>query len=153
MLTTTNGTAAAEVAASAPHVMVASFLNLSAVVHRLRDFQSIRLICAGTNGFLSNEDILVAGALIVCCETLYNARVDGDASVLATQLWRSRFPVHRYPGDRLPAADELADAMRETRGGRNLIRVGYDHDIRRCAEVDSLSTVPQLCGRDPLAFA
>ena len=153
ILTTTNGTAAIETAASAPQVVVASFLNLSAVVELLQSYQSIRLICAGTNGFLSNEDILVAGALIFACETRYGAESDGDASILARQLWLSRFPADQYSDDHLPSASDLAEAMRETRGGRNLIRVGYEHDIRRCAEVDSLATVPRLCGRDPLTFA
>jgi 2-phosphosulfolactate phosphatase len=153
VLTTTNGTAAIETAASAPQVVVASFLNLSAVVEALQSYQTIRLICAGTNGFLSNEDILLAGALIACCETRYGAGSDGDASILATQLWRSWFPVDRYPADRLPNPDDLTASMRETRGGRNLIRVGFERDIDRCAAVDSLTVVPRLCGQDPLTFA
>ncbi len=153
ILTTTNGTAAIETAASVPQVIAASFLNLSAVVETLEGYQSVRLICAGTDGFVSNDDVLLAGALICRCETRYAASHDGDASRLASQLWRSWFPVDQCDPNQLPTTTQLTQRLRETRGARNLIRVGYERDIERCAQIDALTVVPRLQSQDPICFS
>jgi 2-phosphosulfolactate phosphatase len=40
--------------------------------------------------------------------------------------------------------DVLSSAIRRTDGGRNLIAIGQDDDLPRCAMIDTLKIVPQL---------
>jgi 2-phosphosulfolactate phosphatase len=78
--TTTNGTRALRACASAPQVIVASFLNLSATARWLAQLSPRRvvLVCAGTADFPALEDILCAGAL---CHTLTTGILDDSAEV------------------------------------------------------------------------
>src|SRR5262245_35106817 len=62
VLTTTNGTRTLSRAAAAERVLVAAFVNYSAVCEQLRqDARPIHVICAGTDGEISLEDTLLAG--------------------------------------------------------------------------------------------
>src|SRR5689334_6813737 len=63
-ITTTNGTRALQHARLAKRVVAASFLNLSAVVASLRNEPKVDMLCAGTDGTNTSEDILLAGAIV-----------------------------------------------------------------------------------------
>src|SRR5215468_5888030 len=64
VLTTTNGTRALVRAAEADRVLVAGFVNYSAVCEQLRqDARPVHIVCAGTEGAITLEDTLLAGAL------------------------------------------------------------------------------------------
>lgn len=153
VLTTTNGTRAVETTAAA-NLITASFLNLSGVIDLLRSASRVHLVCAGTDGAVTAEDVLLAGAIIASCETRFGATVADDDSILARQLWCSWFgsPDNSGP-DPLPAPAGLSARLRETQGGRNLIRAGYDSDIEFCALIDSCDVIPTLIARDPATFA
>jgi len=157
VLTTTNGTVAVQTASKAKQVIAASFLNFSSVVRSLEKSETVQLICAGTDGFITAEDVLLAGAMIIDCETRFGAQTQGDGSILARQLWESWFssdqaPIDQAPSDRPDIVEALAARLRETRGGKNLVRVGHEQDIQLCASIDSLTTVPRLRSRDPMTF-
>ncbi|MEE2935796.1 MAG: 2-phosphosulfolactate phosphatase [Planctomycetota bacterium] len=147
ILTTTNGTRAIEYAERAGEVLAGSFLNLSAVGDRLAGHQSVHLVCAGTDGELTIEDVMFAGALVSLCEIRYNAQLGDDASVLAKQVWFSWFPS--------PACVDplrLTECLRETRGGKNLLHAGYTDDLTCCARLDSVPRVPTRVVRAPATF-
>jgi 2-phosphosulfolactate phosphatase len=148
VLTTTNGTTAIEATQHAAKVVTASFLNLSSVVSSIADVGKVHLVCAGTDGHITIEDVLLAGALIDRCRSSYSAVATGDESVLASQLWQSWFDSQQMPG-----REALSARLRETRGGRNLVRQGYHADLDRCASIDSLQILPQRVSRDPVTFA
>lgn len=151
VLTTTNGTRAVEAAASAARVIAASFLNLSAVLDKLAGCASIHLVCAGTEGEITAEDAALAGAILCGCQRRYHAELRDDESVLARQLWRSWFP-----GDgreELASTEQLSHHLRETRGARNLLRLGYEEDLRRCAAIDRVRAVPERISNQPATFA
>lgn len=147
ILTTTNGTAAVESTAPVGRVITASFLNFSAVLASIGEARNVHLVCAGTNGSVTAEDSLLAGGLVHHCERLHSASAANDESVLARQLWISWFGSRALPS---PAA--LANRLRETQGGRNLVRVGYRKDIERCADLDSLDVVPERIANHPATF-
>jgi hypothetical protein len=44
----------------------------------------------------------------------------------------------------LSAAAQLAEQMRDTPGGRNLLEVGHDADLAASAQLDKLEFVPEL---------
>jgi 2-phosphosulfolactate phosphatase len=132
LLTTTNGTRALDHARQARRVVVGSLLNLSAVVASIRDEQRVDLLCAGTNGSESREDILAAGAMVE--ELLARDRAIwqlDDAAEAALAEWRAR-------------GDDLAVELRATPGGRNLLAIGMDHDLADCSRIDALTVVPEL---------
>src|SRR5262249_58114278 len=65
VLTTTNGTRALLCAAQAARTLVAGFVNYSAVCEQLRlDARPVHILCAGTEGHVTLEDTLLAGAFV-----------------------------------------------------------------------------------------
>ncbi|MBM4071266.1 MAG: 2-phosphosulfolactate phosphatase [Planctomycetes bacterium] len=136
VFTTTNGTRALHRAVEAERVLIAAFLNYSAVCEQLRqDPRPIHILCAGCDCEPALEDTLLAGALVdFLCEEMDVKLNDG-----ARLAWDC-FENH---GRTLLAALEISH------GGVGLRALGYDEDIRAAAEVDRLHLVPEL-RRDPL---
>lgn len=147
VMSTTNGTAAIEAAANAKRVVAASFLNFSAVVEAAKTASRVDLVCAGTNGEVTGEDVLLAGALAHSLHRKFAASPLCDTCVLARQFWVSWFGTAG-----MPAPTALANRLRETQGGRNLIRVGYSDDILRCSQIDLLDVVPERVAARPATF-
>jgi 2-phosphosulfolactate phosphatase len=63
VFTTTNGTQAMRQCHQARRVLIGAFVNLRAVVAALTESESVHLLCAGTNGAITREDVLLAGAI------------------------------------------------------------------------------------------
>jgi 2-phosphosulfolactate phosphatase len=142
ILTTTNGTRAIASVNHIPRVVAASFLNLSAVVGRLSKSERVHFVCAGTDGRITLEDVLLAGALIEQSVKHYGADLDDDDSMLAQQLWRSWF-VGTHRSDALPDVPSLSAKLAMGRGGQNLLRLGFEEDLARCAMIDTTNVVPE----------
>jgi 2-phosphosulfolactate phosphatase len=136
VLTTTNGTRALHRAAEAERVLVAGFVNYSAICEQLRqDSRPVHMVCAGTEGEVSLEDTLLAGALVDFLCDVSEMRLN-DSARLAWDCFENHGRV-------------LLGALELGRGGANLRRLGYDEDIRTAAQVDQFNLVPEL-RRDPL---
>jgi len=135
VLTTTNGTKALLRAADADRVLVAGFVNYSAVCEQLRqDARPLHIVCAGTEGAVALEDTLLAGALVDFLCDVAELRMNDSARL----AWDS-FEHH---------GRVLAGALEISRGGAKLKQLGYDEDIRAAAQVDLFHVVPEL-RRDP----
>lgn len=136
LLTTTNGTRALLRAAEADRVLVGAFVNFSAVCEQLlRDARPVHIVCAGTEGAVTQEDTLFAGALVEVLARAGNLPRN-DSARLALDC----FTVH---------GSDLIRALAESRGGANLHALGYDDDIRAAAQVDRFDVAPEL-RRDPV---
>jgi len=137
VFTTSNGTRALKRALQADRILIGGFVNLNAVVDvLLQDTRPIHLVCAGTMGKITQEDALCAGAIVDGVLAGWNRR-DTDLADDQAQL-----ALHRY----LQAAESetgLLAAMRNSFGGRNCRRLGYDDQIARAATVDLFDTVPE----------
>jgi len=155
VLPTTNGTRAIRAARHARRLLVASFLNLSATATAISDQRHIQLVCAGTNGQVSLEDVLLAGALV---ETLTAGNPDrgcNDSAHLARAAWRQWVcpepdAVQRASGRAVPLdrgdgrwQRRLAAALRQSLGGRNLLAVGFESDVDRCSRIDGIDGIVQ----------
>ena len=137
ILTTTNGTRAIAAAAASKRLLLASFLNLDATLTAIEQEHHLHLVCAGTNGEVSYEDVLLAGAMV---DALIKRSDDfriNDPARIARDTWRAL--------DLSPErADEgLTEALRQSYGGRNLIAAGYEDDVERCASIDQISGIVQ----------
>ena len=146
VLTTTNGTAALHACADAAEVLIGGIVNRTAVAARARSMAEqragcdVHLVCAGTDGVVTEEDLLAAGAILDAASRLPGAEadaLDGPAAV-AISLYRST--VARGP----TVPDAIVHAFANSLGGRNLIELGMGRDLTASAAIDSLPIVPRL---------
>jgi 2-phosphosulfolactate phosphatase len=136
VLTTTNGTRALCKAADAEQILLAGFVNFSAICEQLRlDTRPLHIICAGTEGEVALEDTLLAGALVEDLCDVFEMNLNDGARI----AWDS-FEHH---------GRVLLGALELSRGGAILKRLGYDDDIRAAARIDQFNLVPEV-RRDPL---
>lgn len=149
IITTTNGTRAIDSAVQSDEMWIASFLNLSAIVQAAKDTSVIHLVCSGTNGQVTLEDILLAGAILVSLRRRGVEWSGCDSSQLADALWRQTFDESRIDAQLRP---RLSRQLAMGLGGRNLVRAGYEADFDRCADVDSVSVVPRRQQTQPARF-
>jgi 2-phosphosulfolactate phosphatase len=150
VMTTTNGTRAILASREAESVYIASFANLRATAEALslallkrRGGHPIHVVCSGTEGFISLEDSLLAGALtalLVQCNlevaTHKAPRLGNDQAIMALTQW-------------LEAASYLESRplwklLSIGRGGQNLTEIGRADDIHDCALIDRFSVVALL---------
>ncbi|WP_372716406.1 2-phosphosulfolactate phosphatase [Novipirellula sp.] len=147
VVTTTNGTKAIGAASLAKQVLLGSFLNRQAVAESLDPNTSVALVCAGTDGFVTLEDVLFAGAIVSHFQSQFDQHQLptlelNDESQIASEMWLSWFAPAMGEPSRTHAA-ALAARLSQSRGGKNLVRAGYEADLLRCAEMDSVSVVPR----------
>lgn len=143
IITTTNGTRALDHSRQAARVILGSFLNLSAVVASLQEATRVDILCAGTDGQETQEDILAAGGIVHCLCYLPDADFDlSDSATMAGRDW-SLVMTKAQLADR-SCESQIALTLRETAGGMNLLSIGHDHDLIDCARIDALTVVPEL---------
>jgi 2-phosphosulfolactate phosphatase len=138
VFTTTNGTQAMRQCRASGRVLIGAFVNYSRVCRELANEAEIEIICAGTQGEITREDTLLAGAIVTKLERSAGSQIDvNDQAAIAADAWQSAV------GD-ISDIRRLAAAMKASQGGRNLIETGQQQDIEIAAYVDKLDTVPQL---------
>lgn len=138
VMTTTNGTRAfltvAERAGgtdAGASIVVGSFLNLGAVVTKLKDAGGpVALLCAGREGRFALEDAHCAGAIIQGLESADMALEMNDAGVAARRLANGKRSITR--------------AFGATAAGRHLTEIGRKDDLAFCAQVDRSDRVPEF---------
>lgn len=90
---TTNGTQAIKAASGSSYVLIASFINLSAVVQALQMLQQdVVILCAGWKERFSLEDAVFAGALAhqLIDQELFVSECDSVTAAL--ELWQAARP-------------------------------------------------------------
>jgi phosphosulfolactate phosphohydrolase-like enzyme len=99
------------------------------------------MLCAGTRGRITREDVLFAGAVIdrLLSEATVDESALNDQARIARAAWRDA-----AGGQSSPPAISLAAELRQTQGGRNLKAIHLEHDIDDAARIDSLHVVPEL---------
>ena len=154
VMTTTNGTRAILASLEADRVYIASFANLRAISQEIsvqllkKDHgRSVHVVCAGTEGFISLEDSLLAGALVRdAAQVTDNTPPDNtllgndEALVVAYQWLAAARGLQERP---------LSLLLSLGRGGQNVQRIGLSEDIAAAAQVNRFELVAEL-SRDPL---
>lgn len=129
VFTTTNGTRALYNARGAASVMVASFLNFSAVCAALAmDGRDAAVICAGRSDRFTAEDGLCAGAMVGSLALRYGFEMTDIAEVMKDMY--------------ATAADDLRGRLETTTHYRDISARGYDEDIKFCLQRDIYNIVP-----------
>jgi 2-phosphosulfolactate phosphatase len=144
LFTTTNGTRALAHASEADHVLVGCVVNRAAIAQAVRFAPRVDILCAGTDGEITGEDILAAGAIIdrLLSDSPPTAWDLNAAALSAHTQWQGIVELAEAAGRSV--TDELAIALRDTIGGKNLIEGGHQADLVCCAQVDLLPVVPEL---------
>jgi 2-phosphosulfolactate phosphatase len=132
LMTTTNGTRALGRTLCAREVIIGCFLNLSAVAAWLSAGRGdVALLCAGTEGEVSADDVAFAGAL--ACAIAQNGLALTESAQEAVAVWRA-------------ARRSLTKFLARSRGGLPLVKIGLERDIRFCARRNRFDLVPRVVG-------
>jgi len=145
VFTSTNGTRAMARCCQADRVFVGAFVNANAVCEQLAGRQRIHLVCAGTNGQMSDEDILAAGLLVDRLQRHGGMTYRLNAQALAArQKWLASFALPVAWGAEPLDPQQLARLFRKGLGGKNLVAIGQEEDLLVAAQLDRFSSVPEL---------
>ena len=133
LFTTTNGTATLAAISGARDVVIASYVNFTAVLTMLRAAlrggTDIAVVCAGTDRQFSLEDAACAGRYVHhVTKRLANVELN-DAAVAASLIDR------RY-------GDSLRKLFDATAHGRALAAAGFEEDLGVCASIDAFGVIP-----------
>jgi 2-phosphosulfolactate phosphatase len=133
VMSTTNGTPALAACAGAKRVLVASLLNLGAVVEELAAAgEDVEIVCAGREKRFALEDALCAGMIAAGLRSrLGRAPRTNDAAFVALALARR-------------AAGQPERWLARSAGGRQLREIGLGEDVAYCAAVDRHAVLPRL---------
>jgi len=131
-ITTTNGTRALLALNGARDIVVAAYVNQSAVSAMLRAAarsNDISIVCAGTEGHFSLEDAACAGRYVRSIKKPGVSLDLNDASCAAELIDR------KY-------GDNIAKIFKDSSHGQALIEAGFGGDLDASALVDSRPVVP-----------
>ena len=133
LITTTNGTKALLGVQGARDVVVASYVNFSAILAMLRAAAranaDITIVCAGNEGNFSLEDSACAGRFVRAIPKRLASVVLNDAATASALIDR------KY-------GDNVAKIFEESSHGQALTAAGFAGDLVVAAAVDSFPVVP-----------
>ena len=133
LLSTTNGTKALLAVQGARDVVVASYVNLSAVTTMLRTAlrggADITLVCAGQDRQFALEDAACAGRYVHNVSKRLTGLDINDAAFAASLIDK------KY-------GDNLMRLFNTAAHGRALAAAGFGEDLTACAAVDSYPVIP-----------
>ncbi|MDQ2890753.1 MAG: 2-phosphosulfolactate phosphatase [Gemmatimonadota bacterium] len=133
LMTTTNGTRALVAAQGAADIVVAAYVNISAVTAMLRAAlragTSVVLACAGQDGHYALEDAACAGRLVRSITRRLSGVPMNDAAHSCALLARSY-------------GDGIAAVFHDAAHGRALSAAGFLDDLALCATLDAHPIVP-----------
>lgn len=130
LFTTTNGTRTIQNVADAREVILTSFINITAVCeHIIASDADVSVICAGTLGKFSADDVLVAGAFIYGLQRKDIPLELDDLGMVAHDMYmNSRKDLHR--------------ALLKTLHYSKLKDLGLHGDLDDCLRLDTAPIVP-----------
>ena len=132
LLTTTNGTRALLGVQGARDIVVASYVNFTAVLAMMKVAASsntdIAIICAGEEGGFTLEDAACAGRYVRAIPKRAALAVNDAAA--ASVLIEKKY------------GDNIAKVFKESTHGQALESAGFGDDLAAAAEVDSYPVVP-----------
>ena len=152
VMTTTNGTRAILACLDAERVIVGSFPNFAASAQLLHaDERPVHIVCAGTDGFISYEDSLLAGAFARHLKDMGGTLMNDEAEVVSGLWSKIDEAIWCRAGDRVPEGPPLARYLKRGRGGRRVVELGLEGDIEAAAQLNSFEhhLAAELL-RDPL---
>lgn len=140
VLCTTNGAKAVGFAAPARHVLLGGVVNARATAVRALALakSGVTLVCAGTLGRVSLDDVIGAGCVARELLELEPGLRTGDATALALGFLEGQRDLHAL--------------LRRAEHAKHLASLGYARDVAFAAGLNTLDTVPERDPKNPLRF-
>ncbi len=130
IISTTNGTGAIHSVRSADTVLLGAMINrMAAAKLAAAQAKDILIVCAGTEGQPSADDLVTAGAIISAMRQFATLSDMSDMAILCERLFE----------DWQQGTLDLSRTFHYSR----LIRLGFGEDVEFCLMPDTTSTVPQ----------
>jgi len=133
LITTTNGTRALLGVQGARDIVIASYVNFTAVLAMMKVAASsntdIAIICAGEEGGFTLEDAACAGRYVRSIPKRADSVQVNDAASASVLIEK------KY-------GDNIAKVFKESNHGKALEEAGFGDDLDAAAEVDSYPVVP-----------
>jgi len=133
LITTTNGTRALLGVQGARDIVIASYVNFTAVLAMMKVAASsntdIAIVCAGDDGSFTLEDAACAGRYVRAIPKRAGSVVANDAAAASMLIER------KY-------GDNIEKVFKESSHGQALESAGFGDDLAAAAEVDSYAVVP-----------
>lgn len=138
LLSTTNGTRALLTTQGAAEVVVACYVNCTAVTAMLRAAlrggSDIAIVCAGQDDHYAIEDAACAGKFVRSITThIADVRVN-DAAHSCALLARNY-------------GEDIASVFLDSTHGRALVAAGFRDDVALCAQIDAFPVIPVYSDR------
>ena len=135
----------------AKRILIGAMINIGAIADLIDDKEPVLVVCSGTDGEITGEDVMFAGALMDRLEKRVVAHPEfdsaknvidgipqiGDRARIAINHWQSTCRM-------MDEGKPLADFFRTARGGINLVKIGHDDDIVFASQIDTVPLVPEL---------
>lgn len=137
VITTTNGTKALQTCLQASAVWLGALVNLRPVVERIAAAPRIDILCAGTDGQISHEDVLTAGLFV------HRILKAGRKQQIERTLGDGATIAHGFALARGRTESQRRACFASSRGGANLVELGYDSDIRDAVRIDAAPVAPR----------
>lgn len=132
LITTTNGTRALLGVQGARDIVIASYVNFTAVLTLMKvaagTNTDIAIVCASEEGSFTLEDAACAGRYVRAIPK--RASIDLNDAAVASVLIEKKY------------GDNIAKVFKESTHGQALEEAGFGDDLAACAEVDSYPVVP-----------
>jgi 2-phosphosulfolactate phosphatase len=132
LITTTNGTRTLLGVQNARDIVIASYVNFSAVLALMKVAASsntdISIICAGEEGVFTLEDSACAGRFVKAIPK--RADIQSNDAAAASVLIEKKY------------GDNIAKVFKESAHGQALASAGFGDDLTAAAQVDSYPVVP-----------
>lgn len=133
IFTTTNGAGAIYRCRYAATALIASFVNMSAVVQAIVEIGGTwTIVCSGRQGAFSVEDATCAGMIISQVKALTEVDTE-DAGLTALILYKNY-------------KRSILGMMKKSLHGKYLSSIGAADDLKLCSDVDSVPVVPAVSG-------
>lgn len=131
ILTTTNGTQALGHTKEANEVLIAAFINMSAIIDYLTLSEiPVHILCAGTRGEFSMDDFLCAGGIISGLGKRTTIIKD-DLGTLAQNLWDLQ-------------QGSINETLQSCKHFNKLKDNGFTKDLDYCLQVDTCPIIPKM---------
>ncbi len=133
IFSTTNGAGAIYRCRYASTALIASFVNMSAIVQTVVEIGGTwTILCSGRQGSFSVEDATCAGMIISQVQALTGVDIE-DAGLTALILYKN-------------FRKNILSMLKKSLHGKYLISIGSGDDLALCADVDSVPVVPVMSG-------
>lgn len=145
IITTSNGTQLFQKCKQAKLKLIAGFVNIDAIVAKVKSYieqnesvSGIVVLCAGTNGRISYEDTMCAGAII---EKINGKPEDTftDTAHIAMNLYKA----HK---------NELNEFLKTREHSEFLKSIGFEKDIDTALSINRFPVVPVIAGNSIKLF-